>query len=92
MKRLITTLAVVFCTMSSNAQEKNYIKRDTIEVVKYDSQGMEHRYMMIQYKEVGDPNYWERVHKRRRRWNRISLGIFTAGSLAMIIGMATSIK
>ena len=93
MKKIITLAAVFFCVMSSNAQTKqNYIKRDTIEVIKYDELGMEYHYKIIHYEEVGDPKYWERIHRNRRRWNRISAVIFTIGSTAMIVGMATSIN
>jgi hypothetical protein len=93
MKKIITLAAVFFCIMSSNAQTKqNYIKRDTIEVIKYDELGMEHHYKVIHYEEVGDPKYWERIHRNRHRWNRISAVIFTIGSTAMIVGMATSIN
>ena len=86
MKKIITTAAIVFCVMSSDAQttKTNYIKRDTIEILYYDSLGNEYHYnpprTVIKRTEVGDPEYWERKHKRDRRWNVISFGIFVGAT------------
>jgi len=89
MKKLITTVAIMFCVLNSDAQTRNYIKRDTIEILYYDSLGNEHHYspprMAIKRIEMGDPKYWERKHKYDRRWNRISLGLFIVGTIAMFI-------
>ena len=94
MKKLITTAAIVLCVMSTNAQRTNYIKRDTIEVLMYDSLGNEYHFKpprtVIRYTEMGDPEYWKQKHKRDRKWDRASLGLFIIGTLAMWIIPITS--
>jgi hypothetical protein len=87
MKKIVTTAAIMFCVMNVNAQTRNYIKKDTIEILMYDSLGNEYhtkppRYI-IKRTEMGDPAYWKKKHKRDRTWDRIGLGIF---SVATVIG------
>ena len=83
MKKLILSTALL-CALNSQAQTKNYIKKDTIEVLMYDSFGNEHHYnpprVVIKRTEMGDPEYWKRKHKRERIWDRISLVIFSVGT------------
>jgi hypothetical protein len=89
MKKIITTAAIVFCVMNINAQTRNYIKKDTIEILTYDSLGNEYHYnpphIIIKRTEMGDPEYWKRKHKREKRWSWISLGLFTVGTTAMFL-------
>ena len=89
MKKIVTTAAIMFCVMNTNAQTRNYIKRDTVELITLDSLGNAFRYnpprYVIKRVEMGDPIYWKKKHKRERIWNRISLGIFTAGAIAGFI-------
>ena len=89
MKKIIVTAAILFCVMNTNAQTRNYIKRDTIEILMYDSLGNEYHYkpprIMIKRTEMGDPEYWKRKHKRDRRWDRISIVIFSLGTIAGFI-------
>ena len=91
MKKLITTAAILFCVMNANAQTRNYIKRDTIEILTYDSLGNEYHYnpprIIIKRTEMGDPEYWKRKHKRDRRWDRISIIIFSVGTIAGFIAV-----
>ena len=87
MKKLITAAAIIFCVFNTNAQ--NYIKRDTIEILTYDSLGNEYHHRppryIVKYTEMGDPEYWKRKHKREHRWNRISLGLFVIGTTTMFL-------
>ena len=91
MKKIITTAAIMFCVISTDAQTSkvNYIQKDTIEILMYDSLGNEYHYnpprIIIKRTEVGDPEYWKRQHRKNRRWDRISIGMFTIGTLAMWI-------
>jgi hypothetical protein len=89
MKKIVITAAIMFCVMNTNAQTRNYIKRDTIEILTYDSLGNEYHYnpprIIIKRTEMGDPEYWKRKHKRERIWNRISLGLFTIGTVTMFL-------
>lgn len=89
MKKIIVTAAILFCVMNINAQTRNYIKRDTIEILTYDSLGNEYHYkpprIIIKRTEMGDPEYWKRKHKRDRRWDRISIVIFSLGTIAGFI-------
>jgi hypothetical protein len=89
MKRLITTSAILFCVINTNAQTLNYIKKDTIEVLRMDSLGNKYHYnpprIIIKRTEMGDPEYWKLKHKRERRWDRISLVIFLVGTIAGFI-------
>jgi hypothetical protein len=91
MKKLITTAAILFCVMNANAQTRNYIKRDTIEILTYDSLGNEYHYnpprIIIKRTEMGDPEYWKRKHKRDRRWDRISIIIFSVGTIVGFIAV-----
>jgi hypothetical protein len=93
MKKLITTAAIMFCVMNINAQTLNYIKKDTIEILMYDSLGNEYHYkpprIMIKRTEIGDPEYWKLKHKRDRRWDRISIALFSVGT---IIGFIATSK
>jgi hypothetical protein len=72
--------------MNTNAQTRNYIKRDTFEVLMYDSLGNEYHYnpprIRIKRTEMGDPEYWKRKHKRERREDRVSILIFALGTIA----------
>ena len=91
MKKIITTAAIILSVMSTDAQvtKVNYIQKDTIEIMMYDSLGNEYHYkpprVLIKYTEVGDPEYWKLRHKRARRWDRASLGLFILGTAAMFI-------
>ena len=89
MKKIITTAAIMFCIVSGKAQTRNYIEKDTIEILTYDSLGNEYHYnpphYLIRRVEVGDPAYWKRKHKRDRRWSRISLGLFVIGTTTMFL-------
>jgi hypothetical protein len=91
MKKIITTVAIVFCMLSSDAQPSkvNYIQKDTIEILYYDSLGNEFRYnpprIVIKRTEVGDPEYWKRKHRRHQMWNKISFGLWAVGTAIMLI-------
>ena len=91
MKKIILSAAIVFCVMNTNAQTRNYIKKDTIEVLMYDSVGNEYHYspprVIIKRTEMGDPEYWKRKHKRERTWDRISLVVFSLGTIAGFIAV-----
>jgi hypothetical protein len=88
MKKIITATAIMFCVLNSDAQVKNYIKRDTIEILTYDSLGNEIRYnpprVVIKYTEMGDPEYWKRKHRQHKRWNWISFGLWAVGTATML--------
>ena len=88
MKKIILSTALL-CVLNTQAQTKNYIKKDTIEILKYDSLGNEYHYnpprIVIKRTEMGDPEYWKRIHRRNRRWDRISLGLFVVGTTVMFI-------
>lgn len=88
MKKIITTIAIMFCVLNGDAQTQNYIKRDTIEVLYYDSLGNEHHYnpprVIIKQTEMGDPEYWKRKHRRHKRWSWISFGLWATATAAML--------
>jgi hypothetical protein len=92
MKKIIITAAIVFCVMNINAQTRNYIKKDTIEILTYDSLGNEYHSnpprVVIKRTEMGDPEYWKRKHKRNKRWDRVSLVIFSLGTIAGFIAVS----
>ena len=88
MKKLILSTALL-CALNSQAQTKNYIKKDTIEVLMYDSLGNEYHSnpprIVIKRTEMGDPEYWKRIHRRNRIWDRISLGLFVVGTTVLFV-------
>ena len=90
MKKVILSIALL-CALNSQAQTKNYIKKDTIEVLTYDSLGNEYHSnpprIVIKRTEMGDPEYWKRKHKRERIWDRISLVVFSLGTIAGFIAV-----
>ncbi len=89
MKKIITTAAIMFCVLNSDAQTQNYIKRDTIEVLYYDSLGNEYHYkpprIVIKQTEMGDPEYWKRKHRQQKRWSWASFGLWVVGTAAMFL-------
>ena len=76
----------MICIINTNAQTRNYIKKDTIEVLMYDSVGNEYHShpprIIIKRTEMGDPEYWKRKHRRNKRWDIVSLVIFSLGTIA----------